>query len=712
MAFSGFNTGSPFGTPNTTAATPAFGSPATTLFGGTGSPAQSSPFNLSSNQPKLSFGGLAGAPSTQPNFQFASSTPAAQPAQTGFSFGSTPASQPAQTGFNFGATPAPAQQTQAAQPGQLGQPAQSGFSFGATSLAQPTLGATAPASAQAAAPAFSFGATTTAAQPAQSGFNFSAPASAAPTQPAAQTGFNFSAPTQQTQPAQSTQPTQAPTLGLGAPASTGFSFGATTTAAATSAPTLSFGAPSATTTQPTQPAQTGFSFGATTSAPATGLSFGTPATSAQATTGLGQATTTASTGLNFGLGSTLGATKPTLSFGTPTSTTTAAPTLGKLPGLSFPSATSTATAATSAPTGLTFSFSTPASTQAGKTTGSTPATTTTTTTTFKGLGGVDPGQITSGTSTSAGPTDKVALKDNPIPNELMQTVEQFKSFVKTQKSISSEVARASVKPMDKISENVDSMRTLVTTLATSLQKNKSMADKIKAETMKCFQNCEMAQRTQDTPSGLQNQNLAPLDFFNNLVSQFDHDLNVLRLEIENAERHVKSLTSSSELNPQELSLALRKLHDSFVALAGRLQGVHSSVQTLKNQHLSLRRQYLKDTTNIFEKKPGLVKKNTNPVNNIVTFSPGPTPFSADGNLNNLVTLSSLGMTKSAYTPLQPQPSLSTWNNPSGLNLPSLISNTSMINQSTSTLPAGGVFAANTPTFQLQKPPLSNKRGKR
>lgn len=87
-------------------------------------------------------------------------------------------------GFNFGATPAPAQQTQAAQPGQLGQPAQSGFSFGATSLAQPTLGATAPASAQAAAPAFSFGATTTAAQPAQSGFNFSAPASAAPTQPA------------------------------------------------------------------------------------------------------------------------------------------------------------------------------------------------------------------------------------------------------------------------------------------------------------------------------------------------------------------------------------------------------------------------------------------------------------------------------------------------------------------------------------------------
>lgn len=60
----------------------------------------------------------------------------------------------------------------------------------------------------------------------------------------------------------------------------------------------------------------------------------------------------------------------------------------------------------------------------------------------------------------------------------------------------------------------------------------------------------MAQRTQDTPSGLQNQNLAPLDFFNNLVSQFDHDLNVLRLEIENAERHVKSLTSSSELNPQ------------------------------------------------------------------------------------------------------------------------------------------------------------------
>jgi hypothetical protein len=74
---------------------------------------------------------------------------------------------------------------------------------------------------------------------------------------------------------------------------------------------------------------------------------------------------------------------------------------------------------------------------------------------------------------------------------------------------------------------------------------------------------------------------------------------------------------------------MRRLHDSFVALAGRLQTVHNSVEMQKEQYLNLRKYFLKDSTNVFEEQ---MKKSTaggfKPING-VKISPGPTPFSGN-----------------------------------------------------------------------------------
>lgn len=80
----------------------------------------------------------------------------------------------------------------------------------------------------------------------------------------------------------------------------------------------------------------------------------------------------------------------------------------------------------------------------------------------------------------------------------------------------------------------------------------------------------------------------------------------------------------------ELALTMRRLHDSFIALAGRLQTVHNSVETQKEQYLNLRKYFLKDSTNVFEE---LAKKSPSggfkPVVSGVKISPGPTPFSGN-----------------------------------------------------------------------------------
>nr|CAD7596793.1 unnamed protein product [Timema genevievae] len=691
------------------------------MFGNTGNTGSS--FAFGSNKTPTGFGlntasqggGLFGAsPSfgstATPNLSFGSSAPSQQP--TGLSFGA-PSGQ--SSGLSFG-TPASAA---------------SGLSFGAPSVSS---GLTFGAPTSTVSTGLSFGA------PASTNLSFGAPSSIA------STGLSFGAPASTTSTALSFGPALSTGLSFGTPASTGLTFG---TPASTG---LTFGAPSsiASTVLPFgAPTSTGLSFGAPAATTSSGLSFGAPSVSTTSTGLFGAPTSTVSTGLSFGIGQTPGL------FGAQTSTVSTATSSTGLGGGLFSAPATSSQPAFPGSTGL--SFGAPASTETSFSLGalSSASTAPTNTTNAQGLGAKPLGSLsfgltpaTSGATTSTGLSlgggslfgvktaattaaissvglggvdtsqgkpglgpkkqEIKAVKENLIPNEIIQTIDAFKSFVKSQKNLSSEISRGSVKPLLKVEEDTASLKNLLSSLSAELVKNKLQADKLKAEIAKvlmgrvhqCLQNAEMAQRTHETPTALQFQNTAPLQFFTELAAKFDKDMETLRMEIENAEKHINSLSHARAITPQELTAAMRMLHDTFVALAGRLQTVHNAVEVQKERFLDLRRYFLKDTSDVFgsQTKPSVEKVRPPP-----GVTPGPSPFSALGSQSGYGLIFSTPLDSQNINSLgwsgvaNPQPSF---------NLGGTLSGSGAFS------PMKTPLITDTSSFQLQKPPLGNKRNKR
>ncbi|XP_066999709.2 nuclear pore complex protein Nup58 isoform X2 [Anabrus simplex] len=515
------------------------------------------------------------------------------PAQTGL-FG-TPATQA--TGLTFGT---PATQATGLTFGTPATSAPTGFSFGSAATSTPQTG-------------LSFG--TPAVSAPQTGLTFGTPAASAP-----QTGLTFGTPVASTaQTSFATPSFGQSSLNFGTPAST--------------APSgLTFGTPLATGTPATAAQPTLGGFGTT------GLAFGTPTTSAGVAATVATTTTTATTGLSLG------------TFGSGLATTTTATTgftgfsglTTTKPGGLF----STPAVTSSAPLGLNFGGPTTSLATgftlggtsgglfglSGKTfqTATTTGPVTTTTTTSVGLGGIDPSHSKTGpTGSLTTRTDNKAVKENQIPNEIVQTIDNFKNFVKGQKNLSTEIARGSAKPLHKVQEDTEQLKQLLTSLSNAMQKSFTLAVKLKADTAKCLHNAEMAQRTHDTPPGLQYDNTAPLQYFQELVAGFEHDMQILSQEIENTEKHIKLVIQPVPVTSQELALVLRRLHDSFVALAGRLQSVHNAVEAQKEQYMNLRKYILKDSSDVFEE--GL-KRSLGPPKHesLAKIAAGPTPFSVLG----------------------------------------------------------------------------------
>ncbi|KAL6462723.1 hypothetical protein MHYP_G00291450 [Metynnis hypsauchen] len=449
------------------------------------------------------------------------------------------------------------------------------------------------------------------------------------------------------------------TLGSANPAG-GFSFGAATSAPAAGTGGFSFGGlgaptstPAATTTTSSlglggslfaQKPTSGFSFNTPASgaagaaAPSTGLTLGTPA-----------ASTTASAGFSFGFG------KPAASAAPfSLTTTTSAPaatglTLGSVLTSSTPQTGSTGfslnlggTAVTSsAPaTGLSLGtsiFSSSASTGLGQSTlgggltlGSLLSSSAASTAPLApapsvGLGGVDfssTSENKSDKSSSARPEDSKALKDENLPGPICQDVDNFQKFVKEQKQVQEEISRMSSKAMLKVQDDIKSLKQLLSVSASGLQRNALSIDKLKMETAQELKNADIALRTQKTPPGLQHENTAPSDYFRGLVEQFEVQLQQYRQQIEELENHLTTQSSSSHITPQDLSMAMQKLYQTFVALAAQLQAVHENVKTLKHQYLSYRRAFLEDSTDVFELKRTASRK----LQSAPRVTTGPAPF--------------------------------------------------------------------------------------
>lgn len=165
-----------------------------------------------------------------------------------------------------------------------------------------------------------------------------------------------------------------------------------------------------------------------------------------------------------------------------------------------------------------------------------------------GLGGIPTSQPKPG-AVAPGITD-VAPKDQPLPAELKQTVEQFKNFVKQQKTHCSDIARTSIKDLRKVEEEIDAANNMLNEVEKHLQYNRAIAEKLKIDAAKGLQHIEMAQRTFDTPPGLQYDNTAPLQFFTELVDGFEREMQSLKVQIENTDKYVRNTGKPTPLTSQ------------------------------------------------------------------------------------------------------------------------------------------------------------------
>lgn len=132
----------------------------------------------------------------------------------------------------------------------------------------------------------------------------------------------------------------------------------------------------------------------------------------------------------------------------------------------------------------------------------------------------------------------------------MQSVEEFKNHVKQQKAYCSEICRYSIKEFRNVEADIDTANGLISEVEKQLQYNRKIAEKLKYDTARGLQHVEMAQRTFDTPPGLQYDNHAPFQFFVELANSFEKEMQTLRMQIESTDKYLKYIGKPDGLTPQ------------------------------------------------------------------------------------------------------------------------------------------------------------------
>lgn len=239
--------------------------------------------------------------------------------------------------------------------------------------------------------------------------------------------------------------------------------------------------------------------------------------------------------------------------------------------------------------------------------------------------------------------------------------------------------------------------------------NHAAIKQLRYETAGAIRQAEMAQRTHDIQPGLQFENTAPLLFFMELVQKFEADMITFRNQVELTEKHMRALANPQSFSADDLKKGLQQIHESFIALAGRLHETHQKVEAQKEQYLNLRKHLLHDKTNVFEEEATAERQRT-----MANQSSGPTPFASMFGIN--LGVSSSGPSGGAA---MNQTGATSVNDVSGFGLlgRSQAAN-SFLSQAGTSFGFGASGAQSTGlsttgggAFNLQNPPIGSKRNK-
>jgi nucleoporin p58/p45 len=169
-----------------------------------------------------------------------------------------------------------------------------------------------------------------------------------------------------------------------------------------------------------------------------------------------------------------------------------------------------------------------------------------------------------------------------------------------QKSICEDISSASEKPLSKVQDDVKSTSQALSLLAHTVHADGQAVHDLKYQAVQELKNAEIAQKTKETPPMLQHENTLPAEYFRTVVQSFEQQMQTYRQQIDDMENYMAALTGEMSISPQVLAEVIRKLHESFIALAGQIQASHEAVKVQKEQYLNYRKAFLKDTTDVFE----------------------------------------------------------------------------------------------------------------
>jgi len=162
-------------------------------------------------------------------------------------------------------------------------------------------------------------------------------------------------------------------------------------------------------------------------------------------------------------------------------------------------------------------------------------------------------------------------------------------MIKEEKAVSSEVSHTSDKQLKKVKEETDALNHLVNGLASGVQNNRAKLEQLKRLSGQELVNVEIALRTRETPPSMQYENVAPMEYFRRLVSQFEQSMVEYRQGILSAENHLQVVTNGCPITSSDIVTAVQKLHQALTDLAAKYQVVHTAISQQKYEYLSLQR---------------------------------------------------------------------------------------------------------------------------